>query len=73
MRAKHISDSRGACGILTLLLLIQILVPAMIDFETGNELSEPISANQAVTFSEGNSHEFAGDNLDYGINPSNSS
>ena len=48
---------------LTLLLLIQILVPAIIDFETENELSEPISANQVVTFSEGNSQEFAGDNL----------
>ena len=41
--------------ILTLLLLIQILVPAIIDFETENELSEPISANQVVTFSDGNS------------------
>ena len=53
------------CVILTLLLLIQILVPAIVDFEAENELSEPISANQTVTFSEGNSHEFAGDNLDY--------
>ena len=39
-------------GILTLLLLIQILVPAIVDFEAENELSEPISANQTVTFSE---------------------
>ena len=65
MRAQHISKSRGACGILTLLLLIQILVPAIIDFETENELSEPISVNQVVSFNDGNSHEFAGDTLDY--------
>ena len=65
MRARHISNSRGACGILTVLLLIQVLVPTIIDFETENELSESISSNKVVTFSDGNSHEFAGDNLDY--------
>ena len=65
MRAQHFSKSRGACGILTLLLLIQILVPAIIDFETESELSDSISTNLVVSFSDGNSHEFAGDNLDY--------
>ena len=65
MRVRSPFGIRGACGLLCTILILQILMPLTIVDQTTESLTETNIVSPSVSFNDGNSHEFAGDNIDY--------
>ena len=65
MRVRSPFGIRGACGLLCTILILQILMPLTIVDQTSESLTDASVISPSVSFNDGNSHEFAGDNIDY--------